>query len=109
MHSPREYLYINQPKPDRGMRRSTLKLREINIIVLISTSVPSESLLWGNQAIMKRRVTYVQHPETPFEPHQASLSPSAISIHELDAAREDRITFGLNDLPEEVRMTCYRI
>lgn len=58
---------------------------------------------------MKRRVTYVQRPETPFEPHQASLSPTAISIRELDAAREDRITFGLNDLPEEVRMTCYRI
>jgi hypothetical protein len=51
---------------------------------------------------MKRRVTYVQHPETPFEPHQASLSSTTVTIRELDAAREDRITFSFNDLPEEV-------
>ncbi|GLI79425.1 protease B nonderepressible form [Penicillium ochrochloron] len=52
---------------------------------------------------MKRRVTYVQHPETPFEPHQASLSSTTVSVRDLDAAREDRITFGLEDLPEELR------
>jgi hypothetical protein len=54
---------------------------------------------------MKRRVTYVQHPETPFEPHQASLSSTTVSVRDLDAAREDRITFGLEDLPEEVGNT----
>jgi hypothetical protein len=54
---------------------------------------------------MKRRVTYVQHPETPFKQHQASLSSTAVSVRDLDAAREDRITFGLEDLPEEVGMT----
>ncbi|OOQ89845.1 Protein pbn1 [Penicillium brasilianum] len=53
---------------------------------------------------MKRRVTYVQHPETPFKPHQASLSSSAVSVRDLDAAREDRITFSLEDLPEELRV-----
>ncbi|KAJ5177007.1 Protein pbn1 [Penicillium canariense] len=53
---------------------------------------------------MKRRVTYVQRPETPFEPQQAILSSSALSVHGLDAAREDRITFGLEDLPEELRV-----
>lgn len=51
---------------------------------------------------MKRRITYIQHPETPFKPHQASLSSSAVSVRDLDAAREDRITFSLEDLPEEV-------
>ena len=41
--------------------------------------------------------------------HTADRKGIAVSIRELDAAREDRITFGLNDLPAEVRMTCYRI
>lgn len=52
---------------------------------------------------MKRRITYVQHPDAPFEPHQANLASTGLSIRDLDAAREDRITIELDDLPEEVR------
>ena len=51
---------------------------------------------------MKRRITYIQGVETPFGPRQASLTPSALTIRDLDAAREDRVTFGLDELPEEV-------
>lgn len=52
---------------------------------------------------MKRRVTYVQRQDTPFEADQAVLTPKTLSVRGLDAAREDRITVGLDDLPAEVR------
>ncbi|KAJ5104474.1 hypothetical protein NUU61_001821 [Penicillium alfredii] len=52
---------------------------------------------------MKRRITYVQRPDAPFEPHQANLASTGLSIRDLDAAREDRITIELDDLPEELR------
>ncbi|KAJ5689090.1 Protein pbn1 [Penicillium macrosclerotiorum] len=52
---------------------------------------------------MKRRITFIQGTESPFEPHQAVLSSSTLSVRALEAAREDRITFDLSDLPEEVR------
>ncbi|KAJ5182699.1 hypothetical protein N7492_000315 [Penicillium capsulatum] len=52
---------------------------------------------------MKRRLTLIQPVDAPFEPHQATLTASALSIRALDAAREDRITLGLDDLPEELR------
>jgi len=51
---------------------------------------------------MKRRVTYIQRPEAPFAPEQISLYSNSVQIDGLDAAREDRITFDLDDLPEEV-------
>lgn len=54
---------------------------------------------------MKRRITFVQRQDTPFEADQAVLTSNALSIRDLDAAREDRITFNLDDLPEEVSGT----
>lgn len=60
-------------------------------------------------AKMKRRVTFIQPPDAPFEPHQATLTASTLSLRDLDAAREDRLTFGLDALPEEVSMTCQEI
>ncbi|KAJ6110047.1 hypothetical protein N7486_002282 [Penicillium sp. IBT 16267x] len=55
---------------------------------------------------MKRRVTYIQRPEAPFVPEQVSLSSKSVRINGLDAAREDRITFNLDDLPEEFHAVC---
>ena len=49
---------------------------------------------------MKRRITFIQRPDAPFEPHQAVLSSTKLAIRNLSAAREDRITFGLDELPE---------
>lgn len=49
---------------------------------------------------MKRRITYLQRPDASFEQHQAVLSSAKLAIRDLDAAREDRITFGLDELPE---------
>ncbi|CAI7676755.1 unnamed protein product [Penicillium pancosmium] len=52
---------------------------------------------------MKRRITFIQPLGAPFEPDQAVLSSSNLAIRGLDAARHDRITLGLDDLPEELR------
>lgn len=51
---------------------------------------------------MKRRITYIQRQDAPFEADQAVLIANTLSIRNLDAAREDRITFGLEDLPDDV-------
>lgn len=52
---------------------------------------------------MKRRVTLVQEPGAAFDPKQAVISSSSLKIRDLDSARQERITLGLDDLPEEVR------
>ncbi|KAJ5619061.1 hypothetical protein N7510_003045 [Penicillium lagena] len=52
---------------------------------------------------MKRRITIVQPENAPFHPSQAELTTSALSVRDLDGAREDRITLGLDELPEELR------
>lgn len=54
---------------------------------------------------MKRRITFVQSHNAPFDSHQAVLTSTSLSIRHLDAVREDRITIGLDELPEEVRQT----
>lgn len=55
---------------------------------------------------MKRRITYIQRNDAAFDPQQAVLTPKSLTIRGLDAAREDRLTFDLNDLPTEVRRTA---
>lgn len=52
---------------------------------------------------MKRRITFVQRVDAAFDPQQAVLTASSLSVRDLDAAREDRITVGIDQLPEEVR------
>jgi hypothetical protein len=56
---------------------------------------------------MKRRITFIQRPDAPFEADQTVLTSKSLAIRNLDAAREDRITFGLDDLPHEVRRTAH--
>ncbi|KAJ5908413.1 hypothetical protein N7495_001095 [Penicillium taxi] len=55
------------------------------------------------RSTMKRRITYFQAPNAPFEQDQVVLTSKNLVIRDLDAARENRITFGLEDLPEELR------
>ncbi|KAJ5795077.1 Glycosylphosphatidylinositol-mannosyltransferase I PIG-X/PBN1 [Penicillium paradoxum] len=52
---------------------------------------------------MKRRITFVQSIDAGFDPQQAVLTTSSLSVRDLDAAREDRITVGLDELPDELR------
>ncbi|KAE8354294.1 protein pbn1 [Aspergillus coremiiformis] len=51
---------------------------------------------------MRRRITFVQRPDTPFSLDQAVLTPDALSIHELDSVREERATFSFDELPSEL-------
>ncbi len=52
---------------------------------------------------MRKRITFVHDAEGAFDPKQASLGSNVLSIHFLKAAREERVTFGFNELPQEVR------
>jgi hypothetical protein len=52
---------------------------------------------------MKQRITFIQRVDASFDPQQAVLTTSSLSVRNLDAAREDRVTVGLDELPEEVR------
>lgn len=52
---------------------------------------------------VKRRTTYIQRPDAPFDQEQVVVTSAAVTIRDLDATREDRLTFGLEDLSKEVR------
>lgn len=46
-------------------------------------------------------MTYITAPDAAFDPtQQAVLSKDTLSIRGLDAAREERLTFASNELPE---------
>jgi hypothetical protein len=52
---------------------------------------------------MKQRITYlVQDPEV-FSPEQLTVDDGALMLDKVNAAKEHRITFGLSELPREVR------
>lgn len=51
---------------------------------------------------MRRRITFVQKPDAPFNLDQASLTPDSLTIHRLDALREERITVSHDEVPDEV-------
>ncbi|KAE8347877.1 protein pbn1 [Aspergillus arachidicola] len=51
---------------------------------------------------MRRRITFVQRPETPFSLDQAVLTSDALALHGIDGAREERATFSVDELPEEL-------
>lgn len=52
---------------------------------------------------MRRRITFIQPPNAPFSPDQAVLTPDALSITNLDAVREERLTVSYDELPDEIR------
>jgi hypothetical protein len=52
---------------------------------------------------MRKRITFVHDAEGPFDPKQAPLGGDVLSIRSLQGAREERVTFGFNELPQEVR------
>ncbi|KAI9700431.1 MAG: protease B nonderepressible form [Candelina mexicana] len=54
---------------------------------------------------MKQRTTFVHQLEDAFTPDQIRFAASAVSINSLKAAREDRLTFGLDELPKEETFT----
>jgi len=54
---------------------------------------------------MRERVTFLIDPKLQLDPNHAfQLSSKEFEISNLKAAREDRITFGFHELPQEVRL-----
>lgn len=51
---------------------------------------------------MRRRSTFVHDRRVDVDPRQLQLSGDVFKIRELKAAREERLTFGFNELPQEV-------
>lgn len=57
---------------------------------------------------MKRRVTYITAADAEFDPSkQAILGKDTLSIRGLDAAKEERFTFTLMELPAEVSIATW--
>jgi hypothetical protein len=51
---------------------------------------------------MRRRSTFVHEASLDVDPRQLYLSGDRFVIENLRAAREERLTLGFNELPEEV-------
>jgi hypothetical protein len=52
---------------------------------------------------MRKRITFVHLPDSPFQPERLRVDNGTLRLESLKAAREERITFGYNELPQEVR------
>jgi hypothetical protein len=51
---------------------------------------------------MRQRITYLQDPRDAVDPKTLRITTDSISTKELKAAREERITFGFDELPQEL-------
>ena len=51
---------------------------------------------------MRQRITFFQHPQDSVDPKLLDVKSNSISTKTLNAAREDRITFGFDELPQEL-------
>lgn len=59
---------------------------------------------------MKERTTFLHSADDVLDLEQFELSPNSLQVKSLRAAREERLTFSLEDLPHEVRyLLSYRI
>ncbi|KAH6719600.1 PIG-X [Leptodontidium sp. MPI-SDFR-AT-0119] len=51
---------------------------------------------------MRQRITFLQDPADSIDPSKLTVTSTSISTPELTAAREERITFGFDELPQEL-------
>lgn len=51
---------------------------------------------------MRERVTFLHRPDDAFDPNQLQLQNDSLRVTSLKAAREDKLTLGLYELPQEV-------
>lgn len=51
---------------------------------------------------MRQRITLVHGPNDPFDPKQLRADVNSLQVKSLKVAREDRLTFSLYELPQEV-------
>ncbi|KAM5456340.1 protease B nonderepressible form [Microsporum audouinii] len=52
---------------------------------------------------MKTRLTYVYEGDSEFDPAQATVNETSLSIRALKAAKQERILFDYTELPHEIR------
>lgn len=52
---------------------------------------------------MRRRATFVHDPSLEFDPSEVQFPGNKISHHGLRAAREERLTYSFDELPEELK------
>jgi hypothetical protein len=53
---------------------------------------------------MRQRITLLHKPEDAINPKSITITDNSLSLSGLEAAREDRITFSLEDLPQEISL-----
>lgn len=81
----------------RQQKFTSCLARAFNPIPVIFWKLPSLP------STMKRRITYISASNASFDPaKQAILGKDALSIRNLDAAKEERITLGFEELPANV-------
>lgn len=51
---------------------------------------------------MRTRITFMHPPGDQFDPTQLRLENDTLHVESLRAAREDRLTVGLDELPQEL-------
>lgn len=51
---------------------------------------------------MRQRTTFLHDGSADFEPTSLEVTDRALTVKGLKAAREDRLTFRVDELPEEV-------
>jgi hypothetical protein len=51
---------------------------------------------------MKERITFINDRDSAFDPKQLELKKNVLNIKALKAAREDRLTLALQELPADV-------
>lgn len=56
---------------------------------------------------MKERVTFIHAADDAPKPSQLELNNDTLRIKSLKAAREQRLTFSLEELPEEVQLSHF--
>lgn len=57
---------------------------------------------------MRQRITYLQNPEDSLDPGTLEIGTAHIKAKEVKAAREEKITFGLDELPKELHEVLKR-
>ena len=56
---------------------------------------------------MRERITFIHDEENGFDPDQLRLDNNTLHIGGLKAVREDRLTFSLQELPQEVETVVF--
>jgi hypothetical protein len=51
---------------------------------------------------MRQRITYLQEPQDSVDPSTLKVTKDSISSTNVKAAREEKITFGFDELPQEL-------